>query len=207
MSRADDFLNALTIAREELPFRDPAEICRNADAELISQTKTVKIIFPFFLKPVEVTYPEGIIQFTEHENALALQEQGLILHYLLGAKNVPLTGELITFREIPSGEFYYQPFLKRAQVPLVKTFGTDYDLFKQSGTKLGGKEFNMGDIAMTFSPFPKTPVTVILWKGDEEFPPDGTILFDTTIKLFLSSEDIALLAGTLVYRLMALSRV
>ncbi|MDO9586231.1 MAG: DUF3786 domain-containing protein [Syntrophales bacterium] len=206
MPRTDDFLNAINLAREKLLFRDPDEICRNAAAELLLQNDKKRIVFPYFLRKVEVAYPGGIVAFSEGENNLPLQEQGLILHYLLGACDMPLTGELITFRELPSGEFYYEPFLKRAQVPLVKTFGLNHELFRRAGEKLGGKGAALGDISMTFRPFPQIPVTLLLWRGDEEFPPDGNILFDASIKNILHVEDIAFLAGTVVYKLMALSR-
>jgi hypothetical protein len=47
---------------------------------------------------------------------------------------------------------------------------------------------------------------MILWIGDDEFPPEANILFDQTIGDFLSPEDVAWLAGMVVYRLIALSR-
>jgi hypothetical protein len=47
---------------------------------------------------------------------------------------------------------------------------------------------------------------LILHAGDEEFPAEATILFDRSIARILSAEDIAWLAGMLVYRLMSISR-
>lgn len=158
---------------------------------------------PFFLRQVEITYPAGRISYEGGEDAPSFQEQGLILHYLLGASDIPPTKELITFREIPSGEFYYQPFVNRAQMPLVKTFGSAHVLFRKAGLNSGGKEADLGDVSLTFRPLPKIPVTLVLWQGDEEFPPTGNILFDANIKYFLDGEDIAFLAGTVVYKLMA----
>lgn len=203
MPRVDDFLNALILAREILPARDPETLCRNAGAEYLALHPGGKITLPFFMKPVNVTYPEGQVEYEDQEIKLSLQEQGLILHYLLGVQDIPLTNEPITFREIPSGEFYYQPFLKRAQVPLVQTFGSDHELFCRAGQKVGGVDAKMADVSLTFRPFPRIPITLILWREDDEFPPEGNILFDATIKHFLSGEDIAFLAGTVVYKLMA----
>lgn len=206
MPRVDDFLNALALAREKLPEHDPEVICRNAVAELLPLNAGSRIVLPFFQKRVNITYPEGQVEYADGEAKLSLQEQGLILHYLLGARDIPLTHTPITFREIPSGEFYYQPFLKRAQVPLVQTFGANHELFRQAGSKLGGIDAKMGDLSLTFRPFPKIPLTFILWREDDEFPPEGNILFDASVKHHLSGEDIAFLAGTVVYKLMALAR-
>ena len=206
MPRVDDFIKALAIAREVLPARDPEEICRNGGAEFFPREVGGKITLPFFLKQVKISYPAGEVEYEDGEAKLSLQEQGLILHYLLGVQDIPLTKELITFREIPSGEFYFQPFLKRAQVPLVQTFGSNHELFRKAGQKLGGINAKMGDVSMMFRPFPRIPITLMLWRQDDEFLPDGNILFDASIKHFLAGEDIAFLAGTVVYKLMALAR-
>jgi hypothetical protein len=205
--RVDDFLNALALAREMLRTRDAETISRNAGAEFHALNPGEKFTLPFFGKMVNISYPEGQVEYEGGEAKLSLQEQGLILHYLLGAQDILPANKLITFREIPSGEFYYQPFLKRAQVPLVQTFGADHELFCKAGRKLGGVDAHMGDASLTFLPFPRIPITLILWKEDDEFPPDGNILFDTTIKHFLGGEDIAFLAGTVVYKLMALAKL
>jgi hypothetical protein len=47
---------------------------------------------------------------------------------------------------------------------------------------------------------------LVLWSGDEEFPPDATVLFDQSIQGLLSAEDIAVMSGSLVYRLIGLGR-
>ena len=63
----------------------------------------------------------------------------------------------------------------------------------------------MGDAAYSFRILPRLPVAVLLWKGDEEFPPEGNILFDKNISNILSAEDIAWLAGMVVYPLVGMS--
>jgi hypothetical protein len=50
------------------------------------------------------------------------------------------------------------------------------------------------------------PLQLILWEGDNEFPAEANILFDKTIGRILSPEDVAWLAGMVVYRLIAFSR-
>ena len=51
--------------------------------------------------------------------------------------------------------------------------------------------------------FPRIGIQIILWEGDEEFPPEANILFDENIGELLSPEDIAMLSGMLTYRLVA----
>jgi hypothetical protein len=47
---------------------------------------------------------------------------------------------------------------------------------------------------------------LIIWKGDDEFPPEGNILFDRNILQILSAEDIAWLSGMVVYPLIGMTR-
>jgi hypothetical protein len=44
-------------------------------------------------------------------------------------------------------------------------------------------------------------VTFVLWGGDDEFPPSGNILFDSSAPQFLPTEDFAVLASLLVAEL------
>lgn len=159
---------------------------------------------PFLNREVEITFPRGEVVYERGEESPSLQEQILILHYLLQVQDVSPTGQLITFREVPSGEFYYPAFINRAQAPLLNAFGHAPERLLVVGKKLGGEKTNLGDVSMTFRPFPKIPISLVLWRGDEEFPPAGNILFDSTIGIFLSGEDIAFLSGTVVYKLLAL---
>jgi hypothetical protein len=46
----------------------------------------------------------------------------------------------------------------------------------------------------------------MIWRGDDEFPPEGNILFDRSISHFLSAEDIAWLAGMIIYPLMGMAK-
>ena len=59
---------------------------------------------------------------------------------------------------------------------------------------------------MQFSVFPHIHVQLGLWLGDEEFPPDATILFDESVQRILPVEDIAVMNGSLVYRLIGLGK-
>ncbi len=132
-----------------------------------------------------------------------LQEQGLILHYLNKADGSGLTGDLITYREVPSGEFYYPAFVKRAEAPLISVFGLDVNRMIEVGKSIGGRAASdMGDAALKVQAFPCVALTLVLWEGDDEFEPTGKILFDKNIQHYLSTEDIAVLSGMVVYRLM-----
>jgi hypothetical protein len=48
---------------------------------------------------------------------------------------------------------------------------------------------------------PRVPLAAILWRGDDEFPPTGNLLFDASVTHYLPAEDMVVLAGTAVGRL------
>ena len=205
MPRIDDFKNALEIAKEAFKQKDPKIISLNSGAVYRVESKGAVLEFPFLHRKIKITWPEGEVISPEGAKELSLQEQGLILHYLIQATGAPLTNTWITFREIPSGEFYYSAFVKRAKDPLVQTFGQKPGLLIESGTGLGGVQREEGDVSLCFQVFPRIPVCLILWVGDDEFPPDGNLLFDASISKYLSAEDIAVLSGMLVYPLIGMA--
>ena len=49
--------------------------------------------------------------------------------------------------------------------------------------------------------FPKVPVTVIVWQGDDEVPPACTLLFDRSIGEIFPTEDVAIAGAFLVEKL------
>lgn len=206
MPRIDDFKNALDLARQAFRGKNPRRIAELSGALFQSNAQGSFFHLPFLNRDLIVSWPDGAITMPEGTKELSLMEQGLILHYLIQAKGTPLTGRWITFREIPSGEFYYSAFLKRAKEPLVAAFGADPPRLIEVGARLGGQERKEGDVSLFFQVLPRIPVCLILWAGDEEFPPDGNILFDANISDYLSAEDVAVLSGVVIYPLVGMTR-
>ena len=85
-------------------------------------------------------------------------------------------------------------------------FGNNGRLFVKCAEMLGALPVDIGDFGMDFPVFPHIRVQLVLWAGDEEFPADATILFDESVQRILSAEDIAVMCGSLVYRLIGLGR-
>jgi len=54
--------------------------------------------------------------------------------------------------------------------------------------------------------FPYLPITCLVWKGDDEFPPEATVLFDETAELFFSAEDMAVAGEMAVLELVKAAR-
>jgi Domain of unknown function (DUF3786) len=210
MARIDDYQQALGLVREGLSGKDPDRIAGFSGAKLLQDSQgNMFLSFIFLNQEITVSWPELVVSGKQAEGELPIQQQVLLLHYLLGAvsgRGPRVTGEWIAFQDIPDGRFYLDAFLKRAKMPLVSTFGAQPEKLVALAVKAyGASPFDHGDFSVLVKALPLTHVALILWKGDEEFPPEGNVLFDQNISRILSAEDIAWLAGMIVYPLIGMA--
>jgi hypothetical protein len=204
MARIDDYVAAKELAVKKLTTEPFGEILsRSGYSSDNEQTLTI----PFLNRIYTVTYPD--FNFTDNDNVNAkvpIQEEVLILHYLLAQNPAQPTGNWIAYREIPGANFYYSAFVKRAIDPLKATFGHNTKALDSAAAQLGASPIETGNAGFELMVMPYVPVQMIMWEGDEEFEPEANILFDQKIGEIFSPEDVAWLAGMIVYRLMTLSR-
>jgi Domain of unknown function (DUF3786) len=130
----------------------------------------------------------------------------LILHYLQGSGNAQLANKLVTFREFEGGVQYYSAFKARTIDFLVRTFGKKTDVLKHIGDAIRAEPMHMGDVSFKTYFFPKVPVVVVIWLGDEEVPTSANVLFDANAGKILPTEDISHVGGTLCSWLAKLER-
>jgi len=208
VSRTDEYREALRLAEEALNKADLAFLAVRAGAEVIrTGAAAAQLRLSFFNDPVRIEPGTPfIIRNEERQAEVFLEEKIILCHYLLQAKGTSPSGQWITFRQIPDGQFYDAAFQQRTRGPFLSFFGDKPDLFRASAEKLAGVPIAAGDAGMIFPVFPRVPVQLILWQGDEELPPESTILFDATISDYLPAEDIAVLSGMLVYRLISMAK-
>jgi hypothetical protein len=205
MARIDDYVQARKIAIESLAKSDFIQLQQRAGFS--QNSSDTSMVVPFLDRIFRIELPS--FEFKDYEDEskeVPVQEQVLILHYLKAEAFPSQTGRWVSYREIPGATFYYSAFLSRAVNPLKQVFGQNLEGLKMAAEKLHGKPSDTGDAAYEFYPFPKIPLMMIVWKGDNDFPPEANIVFDESIGGILSPEDIAWMAGMLVYRLIALSR-
>lgn len=204
MPRIDDYINACKLAVEKLSQESFETIAQRSGFES-SDGQSLNV--PFLDRTYLVSTP--LFEFEDQadsEKEIPIQEQVLILHYLMAVEVPDLTGRWISYREIPGASFYFGAFVKRAVDPLKKVFGQNISGFSRAAEKLRARIIENGDAGFEFRVLPAVPLQLILWEGDDEFPAEANILFDETIGRILSPEDVAWLAGMVVYRLIALSR-
>jgi hypothetical protein len=206
MPRIDDYKQALELVKARLSRVEPKGAADLVGGEFRTDDAGRPFIRMEFLgKMVLIDWPLLDPALEATGASLPIQQQILLLHYLEGAVTGPGVkpkGEWISYQEVPDGRFYLDAFMRRAKNPLIEAFGQEPDrLIPFAKALYGAIPFDQGDVSVLIRAIPMIPVALIMWRGDEEFPPDGNILFDRTVSGFLSAEDIAWLAGMIVYPL------
>jgi len=197
---------AYKLACEQARISDIDELCLRSSAryQVIDSQKV--IILKYLNRSYQITFPDIGISLIDNKQEVPIRDKILILHYLTSAKGTPISNKLITYKELPEGASYFPTFAKRAIKPLLDHFGKEPHLLLDVAQKLGGNKAEYGDVAVTINAFSYVPITLVLWRGDEEFAPDGSILFDSTISDYLSTEDINVLCETIAWRLVKFSK-
>jgi hypothetical protein len=196
---------AYKIAREKLAaLKDIEEQCRKSGARYRKTGAGAEVTIRYLDEDYVIQSPGAEVVPAGREGEVPLREKLLILHYFLSAGGKPLSGNLITFRELPEGKVYLPTFAKRTTGPLTRFFGGAPERLLETAGKLGGQPAEYGDTSVSIQAFRYVPVSIVIWKGDDEFPPECNILFDSTVTDYLSGEDTIVLCEVITWKLVRL---
>lgn len=201
-----EYKDALSIAWKRLSDRDPKLVARAAEGEFYNKANRISIKF------LSQNY---IVDLKERRVSckLTLEKAGqetkvkdyisvLILHYMIGVKNIPLTDYWMGFKELESGQFYYDAFSKRCIRPLVEAFANEPPKLARVAGRLDARPVSMGEVGIELNIFPRLPIRILVWGGDEEISGNANILFDRTANQFLETEDLVVATSQAVYTLL-----
>lgn len=146
---------------------------------------------------IQISYPEGQIINLNSETSHSLDKRFLLLNYLSHAKNIPLSGQWVSYRELPNGNVFY-PHIKKYIIEALGDFfsGCDKIILRRS-LKEAGFELIQAKADITAKGFftPRIPILLHFWEGEEGIPSACQILFDSTISEQMHIEDSAGLCG------------
>jgi hypothetical protein len=112
----------------------------------------------------------------------------------------------VSYRDFEGGALYYQAFKTRTIDFLVREFGQKPEVLKQIGDAIRAEPMSMGSVSFKSYFFPKMPVVVVLWLGDDEVPASANLLFDANAGRIMPTEDLSILGGVLCEWLVKLER-
>ena len=127
--------------------------------------------------------------------------QVLALHYL-AARGVREPVRWVSFPELePAAQVYNSVYRGRVINRFVATAGRGRNEFETAANALGGEPVEWGDAGFRFQVFPRLPVAVAWYAGDDEFPPDASFVYPDNITAIFSLEDVVVLSERIVARL------
>ena len=138
-----------------------------------------------------VFWPEFRIE-CDCPDALALKSipaQILLIRHLLEGRASVGSGAFLPYREMPWGDVYLKPFTGRCLNRAAFTFGTRLEAFRAALAKLPVIPLKHGDASCQIEVLPGYEIRLIVWEGDEEFPPNAQILFSDNFPQAFSAED------------------
>ncbi len=136
-----------------------------------------------------IAHPDYGIRALDGGSLPPLPTQTFLLRYLLQSRNVPWQGSWKTFREMPWGEMYSKPYTGRVLTRAAFTFGTGIARFRAACEKLGALPLKHGDAGFEFNLVGDYRMRLLVWEGDEEFPPNAQVLYSDNFAEGFAAED------------------
>ena len=183
--------------KEQVPFEyyenefkklDPADAVRRLGVTWDGKAFSVRLL------GVEYTITHPAYSITPQA---PLPVQTFLLRYLLKSKALSFSGGWKTFREMPWGELYIKPYTGRVLTRAAFTFGTRVEKFKAAAEKMGAFDVKKGDAGFVFDLIGTYQMQILVWAGDEEFPPNAQVLYSDNFEEGFEPED-RVVAGDLL---------
>jgi len=93
----------------------------------------------------------------------------------------PLGRDIVGVKDLKEAH-YFKGRHELRLAPLLERYGEDLSGFESAAGYYEGQPLDMADVAYRFLPFPRVPLYCLLWKGDAEFGPKISVLFDRSIE-------------------------
>ena len=136
-----------------------------------------------------ISHPDYAIRALDGGRELPLPTQTFLLRYLLESKDVAWKGEWKTFREMPWGEMYIKPYTGRVLTRAAYTFSFKLNAFRAAAEKMGAEAVKHGDAGYRFDLVNGYRMQILVWQGDDEFPPNAQVLYSDNFAEGFAAED------------------
>ena len=181
--------------KEEVPFAHYEEKFRSLEpASVLERLKAVKwdgkeFTLTLLGREFAISHPDYAIRALDEGKLPPLPVQTFLLRYLLESKDVAWSGQWKTFREMPWGEMYIKPYTGRVLTRAAYTFSFKLNAFRAAAQKMGAQEVKHGDAGCQFHLIGDYHMQILVWQGDEEFPPNAQILYSDNFAEGFAAED------------------
>ena len=181
--------------KEEVPFAHYEEKFRTLEpASVLERLKAVEwdgkeFTLTLLGRRFAISHPDYAIRALDDGKLPPLPVQTFLLRYLLESKDVSWAGQWKTFREMPWGEMYIKPYTGRVLTRAAYTFSFKLDAFRAAAEKMGAEAVKHGDAGYRFDLIGDYQIQILIWQGDDEFPPNAQILYSDNFAEGFAAED------------------
>ena len=181
--------------KEEVPFAHYEELFRAVSPEdVVSRLSDVswdgaEFSVKLLGREYRIAHPDYAIRAVDGGNLPPLPVQTFLLRYLMESKDVAWAGQWKTFREMPWGELYITPYTGRVLTRAAFTFGTRVDAFRKACEKMGAMPLTHGEAGYQFDFIGGYRMQILVWAGDEEFPPSAQVIYTDNFAEGFAAED------------------
>ena len=180
--------------KEEVPFAHYEALFRQLDPQDAVQRTQVKWDGKKFYvnllgRDFAISHPDCQIRALDGKPLPPLPTRTFMLRYLLEGKKVEWHGTWKTFREMPWGELYIKPYTGRVLTRAAFSFGTRLDAFRKAGEAMGALPLNHGDVGFEFTFLEGYRMQILVWAGDDEFPPNAQVIYSDNFAEGFAAED------------------
>ena len=188
---------------------DPKEISERTGFFYDEEKKVFTVVF--MGSTYEISFPDYKISHKEDEKGVYPLEEAMnakifMVRYLSEKAKTLSSGKFLTYREVPWGEVYFRQFQGRCLMRLAFSYGNKLEAFKKVMTAMGAKPLEQGDCAFELEFMEGFFIRLILWEGDDEFPPSSQILFSDNFAVTFAAEDLAVAGDIWINMMKAVER-
>jgi len=164
----------------ELAEKNPVDVCRVALCDFNPEKRGYRISVwgeDYGIYPNE----SKIIRLQNEKTDVGHLLKLFIIYYLLRSKDIPISKEWISEKDIPGGATFFRGPHKIPTHIIETRYEDNIEEFREICERLDGIPLDMADAAYAFEITPRIPVAVQFWDKDDEFSAEAKILFDKTI--------------------------
>ncbi|MCM8772910.1 MAG: DUF3786 domain-containing protein [Candidatus Omnitrophica bacterium] len=152
-----------------------------------------RIILPYLDKKVEID-----LKTKKFNPEVSEKEKILILHYICKNKDT-FSDELITFKNLINGNFYFPSIYSRVYVPLIEKYREKPENFIEKMLEIGGIKISENIIKINV--FPNVFFIFEVIPADDEFPFDLKIYFNKRASDIFEIEDLVIIGEIIVSKI------
>jgi hypothetical protein len=178
---------------QELSEQNPKDVCRRTLCKYDDKNKFYTLSVwgdEYAVYPHEFKIDRITNNFQSPHDLFYL----FIIYYLLKSKELEISNEWISEKDIPGGVTFFRGPHKIPTHLISNRYSNNIKEFRKRCEQLHGIPLDMADAAYSFKITSHISVAVLYWAGDDDFPPESKLLYDKTITEHLASDILFALA-------------